>query len=71
MKRLTYIISILCFLQLIPGCKEEGADLRPGLYVNTDLIDVFPGKVITIGGQASCYAGLQELAITNHGVSRK
>ena len=64
MKRLTYIIFALCSLLFIPGCKEEGADLRPGLYLNTDLIDVFPGKNVTIGGQASCYTGLKELAIT-------
>lgn len=64
MKRLPFIVFILGSLFLLPSCKEEGADLRPGLYLNTELIDAFPGKNVTIGGQASCYTGLKELTIT-------
>lgn len=61
MKKKLYIVFALCSLLLIPGCKEEGADLRPGLYVDTELIDAFAGKQINLSGQASCYTGLQSM----------
>lgn len=48
---------------LLTGCREEGADERPGLYVNTDLIFAFPGEDIHLSGQASCFTGLQQFAI--------
>lgn len=66
MKRSQFIFFLLATLLLftLPSCHEEGADLRPGLYVNTELIDAFPSKAISISGQASCYTGLQSLSIT-------
>ena len=49
---------------MFSSCGEEGANLRPGLYVSTELIDVFPGKQVTISGQASCYTGLRSVSLT-------
>ncbi len=63
MKQKIFIVGLLA--AVLFGCKEEGADLRPGLYVDTDLIDGFPGKEIRISGQASCYTGLQSLTMSN------
>lgn len=62
MKTRLYIVLALLATMLV-GCKEEGADLRPGLYVNTDLIDAFPGKEVRISGQASCCTGLKTVTI--------
>ncbi|MBO4665307.1 MAG: hypothetical protein J5612_00360 [Paludibacteraceae bacterium] len=56
-----FILAILAVV--LVGCKEEGAELRPGVYVDTDLIDAFAGKEIRISGQASCFTGLQSVAI--------
>ncbi len=61
MKNRFLFLAILCLALF--GCTEEGADLRPGLYVDADLIDAFPGKEIRVSGQASCYTGLQTLSI--------
>jgi len=62
MKQRIYILAMLAMV--LVGCKEEGAELRPGLYVDTDLIDAFAGKEIRVGGQASCYTGLQSLSLS-------
>lgn len=59
-----YFLLIATVLFCVNSCKEEGTDLRPGLYVDTDLIDAFPGKEITIYGQASCYTGFDSVSIT-------
>lgn len=59
-----YFLLIAAVLFCVNSCKEEGTDLRPGLYVDTDLIDAFPGKEITIYGQASCYTGFDSVSIT-------
>ena len=61
MKNKIFILFAIVSIALI-SCQEEGADLRPGLYVDTDLIDAFAGKEIRISGQASCYAGFQSIA---------
>lgn len=59
------IYYVVCLLALVlAGCKEEGAEVRPGLYVSTDLIDAFAGKEVRLSGQASCYTGLQSVAFT-------
>mgnify|MGYP002622250765 CR=1 FL=1 len=63
MKKKIFLV-IFGVAALLTACKEEGADLRPGLYVDTELIDAFPGKEISIAGQASCYTGLQSLTIS-------
>lgn len=55
------LLLLACVGLVFSSCKEEGADLRPGLYVNTELIDAFPGKQIAISGQASNYVGLQSM----------
>lgn len=49
---------------LFAGCKEQGADVRPGIYLSSELIDAFPCKQVNIAGQASCFTGLQSLTIT-------
>lgn len=59
---LTMLLTTTVF-SLLTGCREEGADERPGLYVDTDLIYAFPGKEVRLSGQASCFTGLQQLAI--------
>ncbi len=63
MRKTAFILlcSALCFLS---ACKEEGADLRPGLYVDHDIIEAFGGKEVRISGQASCYAGFDSFSIT-------
>ena len=58
--KLFILLALVGFV--FASCQEEGADLRPGLYVDTDLIDAFAGKEIRISGQASCYAGFQSIA---------
>lgn len=59
------VLAFLCLTPLLlPSCAEEGADQRPGLYIATNLIDAFPGKQISITGQASCYTGLKNVSIS-------
>lgn len=64
MKKISIIHYSLLFLLLliVSSCREEGADLRPGLYVDTELVDAFPGKEVTISGQASCYTGFESVS---------
>ncbi len=61
MKRYSYIV--LCLAALLCGCREEGADVRPGLYIDRDVIDAFGGKEVRISGQASCYTGLSSVSM--------
>lgn len=65
MRRIQFIIIVLCTLSLctFTSCREQGAELRPGLYVDSELLDVFPGKHVTISGQASCFTGLQSVSL--------
>lgn len=59
-----YIIALFAIvLCTLASCKEEGADLRPGIWTDTDIIDAFPGQHIRIKGQASCYTGLDALIV--------
>ena len=37
---------------------EKGADERPGLWVDSEIIYTVPGGTVTINGQASCYVGI-------------
>ena len=48
----------------VSSCKNEEAEVRPGLYVSSDLIDAFEGKLISVSGQASCYTGLESIKIS-------
>ena len=64
MKNVIFIAMALVGLLLIPSCKEEGADLRPGIYIDHELIDAFGGKEVRISGQASCYTGFDSFTIS-------
>ena len=41
--KLFILLALVGFV--FASCQEEGADLRPGLYVDTDLIDAFAFSV--------------------------
>ena len=57
------VLRIFCSFALLfalASC-EKGADERPGLWVDTDIIYTVPGGTVTINGQASCYVGIQSI----------
>ncbi len=61
------LITHLCTISLVAslfltGCQQEGAELRPGLYLDTEAIYAFAGKEVKISGQASCYTGINSVA---------
>lgn len=63
MKKYLYSILILAAALALGGCKEKGADVRPGIWVDHDLVDAYPGQVINLTAQFSCYTGLKTVQV--------
>lgn len=55
-----YIIYSLLMLLALTAC-ESDSDKRPGLWVDTDIINTVPGGQVTINGEASCDDGIQSI----------
>lgn len=63
MKHLFPTTSLLSALLLATACSNGDADVRPGLWAASDVIETFPGDTVLVTGQASNYVGLRSLQI--------
>lgn len=61
MKKLLLIISVVC---AIVGCKNDDADVRPGLWSEQEMIETFWGDTVRVTGQASNKVGLDRVEIS-------
>lgn len=47
------------------SCKDEGSELSPGLYLESETYEVYKGETIHINGTASNFSGLSSIVVFN------
>lgn len=64
MKRVFYrFLMVLSVLGLFLSCQKEGADVKPGLYVEQAAISTFPTDTVRVKGTASNYVGISSVVL--------
>ena len=63
-EKLYLLLAIVC---LVIGCGDDKEDVAPGLYVENEEIETFPGDTVLVSGTASNYAGLESITLSCEG----
>lgn len=62
MKKIIYIMymSVVALL-LTTACSDDHDDVRPGLYVESEFVETFPGDTVLMTGTVSNYIGISSI----------
>ena len=58
------ILMVLSVAGLFMSCQKEGADVKPGLYIEQQTIKTFPTDTVRLKGTASNYVGMSSVSLT-------
>lgn len=64
MEKLYLLLAVVC---LAVGCGDDKEEVAPGLYVESEEIETFPGDTVLVSGTASNYAGLSTITLSCEG----
>lgn len=65
MKKTYLFLIIALFAGILSGsCQKEGSDVKPGLYVEQEVIKTFPTDTLRLKGTASNYVGLNSVVLS-------
>ena len=63
-KKLYLLLVVVC---MTAGCGDDKEDIAPGLYVENEEIETFPGDTVLVSGTASNYVGLSTITLSCEG----
>lgn len=55
---------VLSVAGIFISCQKEGADVKPGLYIEQQTIKTFPTDTVRVKGTASNYVGMSSVSLT-------
>lgn len=65
MKNLFFrFLVVISAAGILMACQKEGADIKPGLYVDQEIIKTFPTDTVRLKGTASNYIGMTSVVIS-------
>lgn len=65
MRNIVYIFcTLVASLSLLTACSDDNDDVRPGLYVESEFVETFPGDTVLITGTASNFVGISSIHLS-------
>lgn len=58
-----YFLVMMAVLGILAACSDDHDDVRPGIYVENQVMESFPGDTLNISGQISNYVGMKSVSL--------